>query len=481
MEEIFIEREKDSLRIAIKENGSLKECLIEEDNSEPSPGELYKGVVKNIVASIKCAFIDIGCKKNAYMLLHHKFDNDKIKVGDEVIVEIMKEATGEKGAKVTSQISVPGRYVILISHNNKINFSKKIEGNTQFIEYVHENINKPSDVGVMVRTNALNSTIEDINRELEELYDSYLRILKQGKHSLKLGLLYNGGGALGRLLIDVINEDTSKIIVNSQEDYGHIERFIKNKSDINLSLELHKDPQSIFSLYNIEKELLSLRNSKVVLPSGGNIIIEKTEAMYVIDVNSSKNTKETSIDKTAFSTDLEAAKEIARQIMLRNLGGIIVIDFIDIESNEKRKRIIQTLKEAFKNDKKKTIVYPFTQLNLVQIARKRRGKSIYDYIEDDCSLCRGKGKKIKLTYLNNLIKNEIIKISKEYEFKDIHIEIDEIYKKDILGNVIEFINEIEALDKRVYVSFISNLEYFKVEALLFASQIKKFENIKIYG
>lgn len=481
MEEIFIERQKNILRIALRENNELKECFIEEESIEPCPGQIYKGVVKNIVPGIKCAFLDIGFEKNAYMYLHEKFGNAHLKNGDEVLVEVMREPILEKGAKVTSQISVPGRYVVIVTYNNYINFSKKIEDNDNFTEYIVENIVKPNEIGVMIRTNALNAEIEDINKEIEELYEIYKRINKEGTYSIKPKLLYNGGGSLGRILIDILSENTEKVLVNEKEDYEYIKEFIKNKSDLNISVELYSEKQNLFSYYNIEKEILSLRNSKVVLPSGGNIIIEKTEAMYVIDVNSAKNTKQSSIDKTALITNIEAAEEIARQIMIRNLSGIIVIDFIDINNTENKKKIMHALKEGFKDDKKKTVIYPFTKLNLVQIARKRRGKSIYDFIEDDCTLCKGKGKRINLSYLNSLIRNEIIKISSTYEINDIYIEIDGIYEKDILGDVIAFISDIDALDKKIYVNFMENLEYFKVEPLLFNSQINKFEKLKIYG
>ncbi|MFU0825350.1 Rne/Rng family ribonuclease [Clostridium sp.] len=480
MEEVYIEREKDILRIAIKEDGRLKECFIEEENNEPSPGEIYKGIVKNIVPAIKCAFIDIGFEKNAYMYLHKKFNNENIKKGDELLLEVMKEPIGEKGPKVTNFISIPGRYAVIITYNNKINFSKKISDNENFKEYIKENIIKPLDVGIMIRTNALEVDIDDVNTEISELYEHYKRIVNEGKYSIKPGLLYRGG-SLGRVGIDVLSSSTSKVVLNDEKDYEYIKSFVNGKSDLNPQIELHLEKQSIFSYYNIEREILSLRNSKVALPSGGNIVIEKTEAMYVIDVNSGKNTKQSSIDKTAFITNLEAAEEIARQVMIRNLGGIIVVDFIDLNSLESKKKIMKTLKEGFRDDKKKTVIYPFTELNLVQIARKRRGKSIYDYIEEDCNVCHGKAKRIKLSYLNKLIRNDIVKISNDYEIKDIYIEIDKIYEKEILGDVLKFIGEIDSLDKKVYINFMENLEYFKVEPLLFASQIKKFEDLKIYG
>lgn len=481
MEEVYIEREKDILRIALREGGKLKECFIEEEKEEPSPGEIYKGIVKNIVPAIKCAFIDIGFEKNAYMYLHHKFGNENIKKGDELLLEVMKEPIGEKGPKVTSAISIPGRYAVIITYNNEVNFSKKIDDNENFKEYINENIIKPSDIGIMIRTNALEVDIEDINTEISELYKHYKRIVRESTYSIKPSLLYNGGGSLGRVGIDVLSSATSKIVVNTQKDYDYIKEFISNKSDLKLEIELHSESQNVFSYYNIEKEILSLRNNKVALPSGGNIIIEKTEAMYVIDVNSGKNIKQSSLDKTALVTNLEAAEEIASQIMMRNLGGIIIIDFIDLDSFQNRKKIMKALKEGFRDDKKKTVIYPFTQLNLVQIARKRRGRSIYDYIEEDCNVCHGKAKRIKLSYINKLIKNEIIRISKDYEIKDIYIEIDQVYEKDILGNVLKFISEIDSLDKKVYVNFMDNLEYFKVEPLLFGSQVKKFDDLKIYG
>ncbi|MCY6371863.1 Rne/Rng family ribonuclease [Clostridium ganghwense] len=481
MEEVFIERQKNTLRIALRENDNLKECFIEEESKEPCPGEIYKGVVKNIVPGIKCAFLDIGFKKNAYMYLHEKFGNMDIKTGDEVILEVMKEPILEKGPKVTSQISIPGRYVVIVTYNNTINFSKKIEDNDNFTEYIVNNVVKPNDIGIMIRTNALNAEIEDINKEIEELYEIYKRIIRDGTYSIKPKLLYDGGGSLGRILIDILSENTEKVIVNSKEDYDYINEFIKNKSDLHIKVELYCEKQNLFSYYNIEREILSLRNSKVVLQSGGNIVIEKTEAMYVIDVNSAKNTKQNSIDKTVLITNVEAAEEIARQIMIRNLSGIIVIDFIDVKNYENKKKIMHALKDGFKDDKKKTVIYPFTKLNLVQIARKRRGKSIYDYIEEECTLCKGKGKRIKLSYLNSLIKNEIIKISSAYEINDIYIEVDEVYEKDILGDVLGFVKEIDALDKKVYVNFMENLEHFKVEALLFSSQVKKIEKLKRYG
>lgn len=480
MKEIYIERQKELLRIAIKNNGRLEECFIEEESSEPMPGQIYKGTVKNIVPAIKCAFVDIGCRKNGYMYLDSKFNNTKVKKGDEIIVEVVKEEMGSKGPKVTNAISVPGRYVVLVTLDNNIIFSKKIDNN-EFKEKVIKDLVKPEDIGVMIRTNAENVDLEQLNKEVQRLYLVYKDIKRQGQYVLKPGLLMSDEGILDKILRDNLDSETKKVFLNEKEDFEHVKNFIENKTDIDVKVELHEESRTLFDSHGIEKEVLTLRNNRVQLSCGGNIVIEKTEAMYVIDVNSGKNVKNSSIEKTALSTNVQAAEEIARQIRLRNLSGIIVIDFIDMEDTKSKKSVYDKLQEGFRSDKNKTVVYPFTELNLVQIARRRRGKTIYEYIEENCSECNGRGKRLKLSYVKSLIRNQIVKINKEQNIKDIYIEIDEGYKDEIVGNILEFVGYIEALDKEVYMNFTNSGEVFKVEPLIFANQIRNLQMFKIYG
>lgn len=479
MKEIFIERQKELLRIALKENDKLKECFLEEENGEPYPGEIYKGIVKNIVPGIKCAFIDIGHKKNVYMYIDNKFKNTKLKKGEEILVQVIKEDLGSKGAKVTNAISIPGRYCVLMNLNKDISFSKKIEDKA-LKEQICSNIEKPKDIGVMIRTNAAGVSVETINEEINKLYSIYKEICSKANFSVKPGILFNAGGILGRVLRDKISGLNSKIYVDSKEDYEYIKEFSSDITDAKININLHEEIRSIFNYYGIEREILSLRNNKVSLNCGGYIVIDKTEAMYVVDVNSGKNVKNTSIERTAFITNYQAAEEIVRQVRLRNLSGIIVIDFIDMDSEENRQKIMDNLNQGFADDKNKTVIYPFTELNLVQIARRRSGKSIYEYIEEDCGTCQGKGKRIKFSYICMLIKNEILRINEQREINDIHIEIDESYKNDIKGDILSFVKNIDALDKKVYVTY-KKEEHFKVEALIFMNQIENLQISKIYG
>ena len=480
MKEIYIERQEEFLRIAIKENNKLKECFIEEDSCGPIPGEIYKGIVKNIVPAIKCAFIDIGHNKDCYMYLDERFNNTKVKKGDEIIVEVLKEEIDKKGAKVTSAFGIAGIYCVVVNMNRDISFSKKIN-NSAFEDMVSKGLNKPEDIGVMIRTNAFDVDLSILNDEVKELYEIYKGIVSHAKYSINPILLYSDAGALNRTLRDILDKNTFKIVLNDESDFEYAKRFTQHRSDISVKVELHNESRMLFDYYGIEKEILSLRNHKIPLKCGGNIVIDKTEAMYVIDVNSGKNVKSRSLQKTAQSTNIEAAEEIARQIRLRNLSGIIIIDFIDIEDLEVRRSILDTLRMGFADDKNKTVIYPFTQLNLVQIARRRRGKSIYEFIEEPCKHCYGKSSRVKLSYIQFLIKNEIIKIHIEQGIKDIYIEIDEIYQKDIMDDVLEFARLIGALENSLYVNFIPHLEKFKIESLIFANQIRNLQTYKIYG
>lgn len=480
MKNIFFERQESLLRIAITEKDKLVGCHIEEEGEVVYPGQIYKGIVKNIVPAIKCAFIDIGRGKNGYMYMDSKFNNIDIKKGQEVLVEIIKESIGSKGPKVTNKITVPGRYAVIQSLNNEISISKKIV-DIELQNYFKKNIQKPDDAGVMLRTNAEKVSIDEINDEIKKLYEIYKDIVRKTQLSNKPELLYNAGGAAGKVLRDILDESTEKIIVNNEEDFKFIENYIKDKKDIEVKLAKHDYSIPIMEYYGIEKKILELRNNTVELQCGGSIVIDKTEAMYVIDVNSGKNVRQKNIKNTAQITNIEAAREITLQIRLRNLSGIIIIDFIDLEDQHVKNRILNILEEGFKGDKNKTIVYPFTELNIVQIARRRRGKSILYYIEQRCSICSGRGKVLKLSYLSNLIRNNIIRLDSEGINKNIYIEISDEYRDTILKYIDKFIKSIGGEDKSIYIKFIKYFDTYKIYPLIYQSQIEEKNQYKIYG
>ncbi|WP_446898714.1 Rne/Rng family ribonuclease [Clostridium sp. LBM24168] len=472
MKYIFIDRSRGLLRAVIMKNDDLKEIFLKKDG-ETYPGEIYKGVVKNVVPAIKCAFIDIGSDRNAYMYIDSRFKNISLKKGEEILVQVVKEDLGKKGPKVMSSVALPGKYCVLNNFDRNIEFSRRIS-DSEFKENVLRYLKRPEGMGVMIRTEAQNMTTDIIQDELDELHKIYRNIIRKTKYSLKPGLIFDNGGLVKKILRDKLETSDFKIYASDKNDYENIKYFLRRYNYAENKVEFYSGARNLFSCYNIENKILNLRNRKVYLKCGGYIVIDRTEAMYVIDVNSGKNVKNRSMEKTVFTTNFQAAEEIVRQIRLRNLSGIILIDFIDMDKIENKLKIIDILKVGFNDDKNKTIVYPFTELNLVQIARKRSGRPISDYIDEDCGYCGGRGRRIKLAYMSMLIGNEIDKMDE----MNIHIQIGDNYKKDIEENRGSFLKNIDSCGKNIYLTY-GHGEYFKMEALVFPNQIQHFQKFKL--
>lgn len=462
MKEILIERKDNILRAAIKVNGKLEECLLEENTNEPKIGEIYKGRIKNIIHSTNSIFIDLGLDKEGYLYLSSELKEKNLKKGDEVLVEILKEAVGDKGPKVSNKISLPGKYFV-VSEGFGVIFSKRITL-IQDIERINKLITPQDGIEIVIRTDAVNASTEELASELEELVSEYKRLQRELRFSLNIGKVYGSNLILNRIVRDKI-KDTTKIIVSNQEDYA----FFEEKVDP-VILQAYSGERSLFEVYNIESEILKLRHKKVNLPCGGTIVIERTEAMYVIDVNSGKNIKGKSFEKTILQTNIEAAKEIGRQIKLRNLGGIILIDFIDLRNKEHKDIVLSELRKSLIEDKGNTKIFPFTELGLVQIARKRVGKSIYEYIDTTCKNCNGEGHVLSLSYIQDLIKDHIIKGRMENDIKAFYIKLNTLYKEEARGNIFEFLKGIDALNTEIYLNFEDEVEGFTIEPLIFQSQ-----------
>ncbi|AOR22684.1 Rne/Rng family ribonuclease [Clostridium taeniosporum] len=476
MKEIFIERRESLLRIGIRENGKLVESIVEEKKNEPIIGEIYKARVKKIIPAINSIFVDLGLNKEGYLYYSGELKNKGIKKGDDILVEVVKEPINDKGAKLTTKVSIPGKYIVLNCYETGIKFSKRIN-NEEKKKEILENLEELSDVSITVRTEAINVDIKTLKSEISKLYSEFIEIDNSLKYSTEVKKVYGEDLSLFRILRNTIGQDPVKIYTDAQCDFNKIKNFISNEE--NVTLELYSEMRNIFDFYGIEKELLKLRHNKVNLPCGGSIIIDKTEAMYVIDVNSGKNIKGRSFDKTILETNLEAAKEIGNQVKVRNLSGIIVIDFIDMRDKSQRNIVMKAIEESFASDKGNTKIFPFTELDLVQISRRRQGKSIYEYMEEKCMTCKGQGMILKLSYIQDLIRNEILRIKEENNINSFYIEVDNVYRERIKGDLFNFMKEIDGIDKEIYLNYVENIEGFKVEPLIFQSQKVNLEKYKI--
>lgn len=467
MKEIFVERRENILRIAIKNKGKLQECIVEEEKIGPIIGQIYKGRVKNIIQGTNSIFVDIGLEKEGYLYYSDELKKQNIKKGDEIIVEIIKEPIGDKGAKITTNYSIPSKYMVIEKQGFGIEFSKRFKDEVKK-ELIAAELKEIPNAKLIIRTEAANVGLNELENERKLLIKEYEEIERKMKYSTNLGKIYGQNLSLNRVLRDKIGLESVKLVLDDLGDFEFAKDYLSTQE--NATVKLYNETRGLFENYDIEAQLIKLRHNKVVLNSGGSIVIDKTEAMYVIDVNTGHNIKERSFEKTILETNLEAAKEIGRQILLRNLSGIIVIDFIDQREKANKAIVMRELKEALKEDGGNIKVFPFTELNLVQVSRKRRGKSVYEYMEERCPLCNGAGRLLKLSYVEGLIHNEIVKYKKENGINDFFIELDEIYKERVTGDLVTFLKNIDGLDKQIYINYLNGIEGYRVEPLIFQNQ-----------
>ena len=474
MREIFVEKREELIRIAVKENGELVECLVEGETNEPQIGEIYKARVKNIIPGINSIFLDIGLDKEAYMYYSEELKRVGIKKGQEILVEVLKEPLGNKGAKVSNKVNILGRYIVLTMGVEGITISKRISDLEERQRLI--NLTKPiKGVEIVFRTESKAATNEELLSELNSLLEKKEEMEKKLRYSTTIGKIKSNSMIIR--FFEELDDRKTSITADDDEFFENIKGLTKGNN--NFEFKFYEGKRTLFDYSGIEKEILKLRHKKVNLQCGGYIVIDKTEAMYVIDVNSGKNIKGRDFNKTIMQTNLEAAKEVGRQIRLRNLSGIIVVDFIDMRDENQKVPVIKALKKSLEADKGNVKVFPFTELDLIQISRKRKGKSIYEYLEEPCRKFKSNGFLLKLSYIENLIRNEIIKCSNENSIKDFYIEIDKNYEDDIKEDIVKFLKNIDGLDKEVYLNFVYDIEGYRVEPLIFVSQKENYQKYKI--
>ena len=387
MTEIFIKKEIDKKEIALVENGKLIEYYEEDSRNLRKEGNIYLGIVKDIIPGMQSAFVDIGTEKNSFIHLKDvlpKVDETKeevknnisiskiVKPGQKLLVQVKKDSNQKKGARVSTHITIPSKYIVLMPNTDIVTISQKIENKKEqerLIKLVKENLDK--DNGAIIRTSAEGKEkeiIEDIKR-VQNIWKKILKTSVEPK-SNKAKLIYKSEDLVEKMLMDLSENKIDKITVNDEEEKEKIDNLIKKNNEYkNIKVEIIKN-KDILETYEINKQIEKSQNRKVWLKCGGFITIDKTEALTAIDVNSGKYTGSNNLEQTIFKVNKEATIEIAKQIRLRDTGGIIIIDYIDMIDEEDKQKIVELLKEELKKDRSKTQVEGFTKLDLMEITRK---------------------------------------------------------------------------------------------------------------
>ncbi len=386
--------ERDNIA-AVTENGKVAEFYVH--RGEIILGDVYLAQVENILPSIEAAFVNVGSDKMGFL---HAQDipgkgalQDKVKPKQKLVVQVVKEPVGHKGPRVTTEISLPGRFLVLMPNETGINVSKKITSAKERARLKSVvNLLKPVGVGIIVRTEAEGQTEADIQEDLEILLEKWNNIITSAESLTPPNLLYRDQDLLYRVIRECCNENTQEIIVDTGFALSRVQNILQNwHMNKNINVTLYKGSEPLLVAMDIHKEIKAALSMKVNLPSGGYLFIQTTEALTVIDVNSGKFTNSATQDETILKTNIEAVHEIARQLRLRNIGGMIIIDFIDMNSRVDKLTMMEELELAMEADKAKPQVGQLSDLGLVEMTRHRQGQAISEIFAKRCPHCQGNG------------------------------------------------------------------------------------------
>jgi ribonuclease E len=400
---------QNELRIAIVEDGELVELDIEAAEQSTIKGNIYKGVVHNVEPALEAAFVDFGAFKQGFLpfsevapsQFYRKWTgdgapriNEVLRRGQEIIVQVSKDAVGEKGATLTTFLSLAGRYTVLMPGSDAHGISRKVEDDKtrQRVKSIAQKVARPDNCGFIVRTAGLTQTRVGIQKDLDAVVAKYEKIMKGAQIARAPSVLYSEPDLIARTLRDFFNEDIDEVWIDNPEEYrGAVEYFEDVMPDLKDRLHQYQNPIPIFAYYHVEEQIEATFERQVFLPSGGSIVVDQTEALVAIDVNSGKHVGERDHEGTVFSVNCEAATEVARQLKLRDLGGIVVVDFIDMEEPKHRREVERVLTEAAEQDKARYKISRINSKGLLVLTRQRIRQGMRKAFQKRCEVCSGTG------------------------------------------------------------------------------------------
>ncbi|CAH2030227.1 Rne/Rng family ribonuclease [Trichlorobacter ammonificans] len=423
--ELVINVTAQETRLALIEKGTIAELYIERTREKGIVGNIYKGKVVRVLPGMQAAFVDIGLEKAAFLYVADVFDaieeyenllddgkkeeqdeegaapdyrvlhpiEELLQEGQELLVQVSKEPIGTKGARITSHISLPGRHVVYMPTVDHVGISRRIEDEAERerLREIVDRLRQPG-CGFIVRTAAEGKTEDDMKADIQYLAKVWAEIVRKKEKASVPSLIHADLDVVQKVVRDIVTDDVTRIVVDSKPDHDRIVQFMSTfMPKMKSSVELYDEEEPIFDYYGLEVEISRALGRKVWLKSGGYIIIEQTEALTAIDVNTGRFVGKHNLEDTILKTNLEAVKEIAYQLRLRNIGGIIIIDFIDMEKEANRDKVYAALEDALKGDKSKSNILKISELGLVEMTRKRVRESIGRMMCEPCPYCEGRG------------------------------------------------------------------------------------------
>ncbi|OGW55786.1 MAG: ribonuclease G [Nitrospirae bacterium RBG_19FT_COMBO_55_12] len=421
--EIIVNAGREETRVALLENGLVTEIYIDRKKDRGIAGNVYKGRVMKVLPGMQAAFIDIGLEKSAFLYVGDVFDSaseyapmmddeglelevepkrkrshapaieDLLQEGQEILVQVSKEPISTKGARVTTYISIPGRYLVMMPGINHIGVSRRIEKGEER-KRLREIVGRlrKQNTGYIIRTASEGRSEEDFTADIEFLSRLWENILKKKEKASAPALLHNELDLIFRVIRDVFTRDIDRMVIDAPEEYQRVREFVDSYiPQLNRYVKLYDHDEPVFDHHGVEIEISRALGRKVWLKSGGYIIIDQTEALTTIDINTGRYVGKRTLEDTILKTNLEAVREVAYQLRLRNIGGIIILDFIDMEREDNRRKVYAALQEALVRDKAKTTISHISPLGLIEMTRKRIRESLGRTLCEPCPYCDGRG------------------------------------------------------------------------------------------
>jgi len=425
VKEIFISVDPQETRVATTENKRMEEYFVERSTDERMVGSIYKGKIASIVPGIGAAFVDIGLGKNGFLyvtdIIEQKADEDAIlegepaegqkhhaknphhhrsriedivKVNQEILVQVVKEPFGTKGCRLTTHISLPGRTMVLMCNDSRLGVSKRIEDPQERarLRDILQKLRFSEEAGLIIRTAGIGKNEKDFSRDvryLSRVYQDLKRISAKTKAPV---CVYHEYKLSQRVIRDSLTEDTQRVVVDSKAEFHELRRFLQTlMPGVKVRLDWYQGTEPLFEHEGLDEQIELLFEKQVQLPSGGSIVVEPTEGMVAIDVNTAKFTGRKNLEETAFLVDKEAAVEVARQLRLRDIGGIVVIDFIDLDIPAHRRELVKVLQDALDRDRAKTNLVSFSEICVAELTRQRMRRSVETVSHQPCPYCGGRG------------------------------------------------------------------------------------------
>ncbi len=434
--ELLINVTPSETRVAQVENGMLQELHLERQSTTGIVGNIYLGKVSRVLPGMQAAFVDIGMEKAAFLhasdIITYDEEKDQIsphsntardikelvREGQKIIVQVVKDPLGTKGARLTTDITLPSRYLVFMPDANHVGVSQRIENDSERsrLKSIVENHYEEGQGGFIVRTAAEGAEEDELAQDAVFLKKLWQKIIKKKKKTRNQAVLYEDLSLAFRIIRDFIANELERVRVDSKLMYGELKAFTEEFCpSISDKLEYYPGERPIFDMFDVETEIKRALDKKVDLKSGGYLIIDQTEAITTIDVNTGAFVGHRSLEDTIFNTNSEATQAIARQLRLRNLGGIIIIDFIDMESEDHRRRVLHSLEIALSKDRAKTNINGFSALGLVEMTRKRTRESLEHVLCGECPVCNGRGYIKTVETICAELLREIVRVNRAYD------------------------------------------------------------------